>query len=45
MFALQHGPLEPLCARALAGVFTRVGDAARVRGWHARYLGLAGGGR
>ena len=34
---LQHEPHMPLCARALAQVFTQVGDRARARQWYERY--------
>jgi hypothetical protein len=34
---LQHEPHMPPCARALAQVFTQVGDQARARQWYARY--------
>jgi hypothetical protein len=39
---LQHEPHMPLCARALAQVFTRVGDQARARQWYARYQQASG---
>ena len=41
---LQHEPRQPLCARALGQVFTRVGDPARARQWYGTYV-EAGGGR
>jgi len=41
---LQHEPRQPLCARALAQVFTQVGDPARARQWYGTYV-EAGGGR
>jgi hypothetical protein len=34
---LQHEPKMPLCARALAQVFTQVGDQARARQWYGTY--------
>jgi hypothetical protein len=39
---LQHEPRLPLCARALAQVFTQVGDQARARQWYGTYRQAAG---
>ena len=42
---LEHEPQMPLCARALAQVFTQVGDQARARQWYATYQQYASSAR
>ncbi|HUB77616.1 MAG TPA: hypothetical protein VMB03_02415 [Bryobacteraceae bacterium] len=42
---LQHDPKMPLCARAMAQVFTQVGDPVRARQWYGTYQSYAASAR
>ncbi len=39
---VDHDPARPRCARSLAHLFTRLGDAGRARRWGDLYRSLAG---